>query len=180
MPYFNLKYMLTKNDKKRIIENLTNKLKKEKLIILVDFSKLSVNDLSKLKKDLKKVDAEFQVIKKTLLQIVFKNLNFNIDLSQFKAPCAIIINYKDEIEPTKIVYNFSKSKKVLEILGGFLNKNFIDKNQVIKLARLSSRNDQLILLIRTMNTPLIKFINLQNTLIKNFIYTLNSIINKAK
>lgn len=170
--------MLTKNDKKRIIENLTNKLKKEKLVILVDFSKLSVNDLFILKKELKKAESDFQVVKKTLLQIAFKNLNYDIDLSQFKVPCAIIINYKDEIEPTKILYNFFKNKKLLEILGGFLNKNFIDKNKIIELAKLPSKNELLVMLLRTMNAPLNNFVNLQNSLVRNFISVLDNIKNK--
>lgn len=172
--------MLTKTKKIKLIENLTDNLKKQKIVLLVNFNKLSVKDLSRLKKELKKADAHLKIIKKSLLQRAFKNEDFNIDLSQFKVPCAIIMGQKDEVEPARIVNAFIKTNKVLEILGGFLNKKFLDANQIIALSKLASKNDQLALLVGSLNSSLVRFVRLPNSLIQKFVCLLNNIKNKNK
>ena len=58
---------LTKAQKKKILEELKEKIARQKIMVFVDFTGLKVKDLSNLRKKMKAADGEIKVVKKTLL-----------------------------------------------------------------------------------------------------------------
>ena len=85
-----LKMPLTKEQKRKIIEDLKEKIAKQKAIIFVDFSGLKVKDFSDLRKRLSKINSELKVAKKTLLALVFKEKGLKIDIEKLKGEIALI------------------------------------------------------------------------------------------
>lgn len=132
---------LTKNQKQKILEDLTEKLKKQKALFFVDFTGLKVKDFSELRKKIKSLGDEIKVIKKTLMDVAFKKLKLNIEPRKMKGEIALVLAYKDEILPAKTIYQFSKENEKLKILAGFLNGKLLDSDKVIELAQLPSKEE---------------------------------------
>lgn len=146
---------LTKNQKEEILRGIEGKLKKQKSVVFTDFTGLDVAKLQTLRKQLREKGIEYQAVKKTLLGIALKDAGLNVDLSQFGGSVAVAIDYSDEVAPSKVVYDFSRIKEnnALNILGGIFQNNFISKDEVVKLAKIPTREVLLTQLVSVLIGP---------------------------
>ena len=170
---------LTKAQKQKILDDLKEKIQKQKIIIFVDFTGLKVKDLFNLRKKLKTTDSQIKVAKKTLADIAFKELRGkdikSFDIQNLKGQIAFIFGFKDEISPTKIVWLTSQENPNLKILGGFFENQFIEAEKVIELAKLSGKEELLGRLVGSVSAPISNFIYILQANIKGLLYVLNAI-----
>ena len=166
---------LTKEQKKKIVEDLKEKIARQKAIIFVDFSGLRVKDLSNLRKKLKAANSELKVTKKTLLDLVFKKTGLAIEAKKIKGEIALIFGYKDGLSLAKMIYQFSETNPNLKILGGFFEKKFREAEEIITLAQLPTREELLAKLVGTIFAPVSNLVNVLQGNIKGLIYALSGI-----
>ena len=166
---------LTKEQKKKIVEDLKEKIARQKAIIFVDFSGLRVKDLSNLRKKLKAANSELKVTKKTLLDLVFKKTGLAIEAKKIKGEIALIFGYNDGLSLAKMIYQFSEANPNLKILGGFFEKKFREAEEIITLAQLPTREELLAKLVGTIFAPVSNLVNVLQGNIKGLIYALSGI-----
>lgn len=168
---------LTREKKQKILEELKEKITKQKAMIFVDFTGLKVKDLSNLRKKIKAVGDELKVAKKTLIRIAFKEIKIEIDPKKMPGEIALIFGYKDEILPAKIVWQFAETNPNLKILGGFFENKFFEADKIIELAKLPTKEEILAKFVWSIKAPILNLINVLQGNIKGLIYIL-SIIKK--
>ena len=169
---------LTRGQKQNIVEDLKEKIDKQKSIVFVDFSGINSKEIFELRGKLKKAGCLLKVAKKTLLKIAFgkykipfwKKMKENIP-----GQMALIFGFEEENESPKITYEFSKENKNLKILGGFFEDNFKGTEEVITLAKLPSRQELLGKLVGTISTPISNFANVLRGNLINLVFVLKEI-----
>jgi len=166
---------LTKQQKQKILEDLKEKLDKQKAILFADFTGLKVKDFSNLRKKLKKEGSELKVAKKTLFGLALKNAGFEIPLKKMNGEITAVFDYEDELAAAKTVYQFTETNKNLKILGGIFEQKFIEAEKLIELAKLPTKKELLGRLIGSISAPLSGFINVLEGNIKSLVYVLSSI-----
>ena len=169
--------MLTKQQKQQLIEELADKLKRQKSLVFTDFRGLKVGELQDLRKKLKEAGAEYRVAKKTLIKLVLDKAKKKIDTSQFKDSMALAFGYQDPIMPAKVISKFAKEHKDLKILGGLMDDDFLTIDEVEELASIPSRDELLIKLIASLKSPISGFVNVLEGSIRNLIGILGAIKN---
>ncbi len=162
---------LTKDKKKEIVSNLKIDFKNQKLVLLLNYKGLSTNKITEIRKELRKIDANFKIIKKTLIKIAFPDFK----KENFKEQVGLVFGYNDEAAPAKIIYKFSKSNDDLKILGGYLDGNFVSKEEVIKLAKLKSKEELLGQLVFVIKNPISKFVGVLSGTTRKLVFALNAI-----
>jgi len=176
--FFNSKqgvnYMaLTKTQKQKIIDDLKEKIDRQKSVVFADFKGLKVKDLSSLRKEMKKKECELKVAKKTLISSAFKAKKIEgIDVKKLEGEILLGFGYQDEILPFKTLYQFSKDNKNLKILGGLMGQEFIDKEKANELGQLPSRGELLARLVGSISSPLSGMVNVLQGNIKGLLYIL--------
>lgn len=166
---------LTKEKKKKIVEELEEKVLRQKIMIFIDFTGLKAKDLFSLRKKLKAIVGELKVAKKTLIGIAFKNAKLEIEPRKIPGEIALVFGYKEEISPAKIVYQFSQENPNLKILGGFLENKFREAEEIINLAQLPTREELLSKLVGSISAPISNFVRVLEANIKGLIYILSKI-----
>jgi len=166
---------LTKAQKQKIVEELKEKIEKTRAICFVDFSGLKVKELSNLRKKMKAADCELKVAKKTLIELAFKQKKIEIKKEKLQGEIALGFGFKDEILPFKILYDFSKENENLKILGGLIDKEFLEKERAIFLAKLPTKEELLLKLAASIKSPLFGLINVLEGNLKGLIYILSAI-----
>ena len=166
---------LTKVQKQKILDELKEKIAKQKVMIFADFTGLKVKDLSNLRKKIKAADGEIKVAKKTLLGLAVKGAGLEFEAKKIKGEIALVFGYKDEISLTKIIYQFAEANPNLKILGGFLENQFRTAQDFITLAQLPAKEELLAGLVRSVSAPISNFINVLQGNIKGLIYLLTKI-----
>ena len=166
---------LTKAQKKKILDELKEKIAKQTVMIFVDFTGLKVKDLSSLRKKLKSVGNEIKVAKKTLMGIAFKKAKLEIEPKKMSGEVALVFSYKDQISPAKMVYQFSQENPNLKILGGFFENKFREAEEIIALAKLPSREELLAKLVGSISSPISNFVNVLQANIKGLLQVLTQV-----
>ncbi len=167
--------MLTKTQKQEVLEDLKEKIAKQKAVVFVDFTGLKVKALSDLRKKIKAAGNEIKIAKKTLFGIAFKKAGFEFDSKKLKGEIALVFGYKDEISPAKITNQFAKGNQNLKILGGLIENKFFEAEKIIELAQLPSREELLAKLVGGINAPVSNFVYALNYNLKGLIYLLTKI-----
>lgn len=166
---------ITREKKESIIIDLADKFGRAKAAILVDFNKLSVAKTMELRRLLKNIGADYKVSKKTLINRVLKSGNYNgIDLDALKTQVGVVFSYDDPVPTAQSIYKFSKINEALKILGGFLGFNWQDKNKIIELAKLPSREILLGQVVGTIAAPLSGLVNVLSGNMRNLVNLLNN------
>ncbi len=166
----------TRQEKEKIVKNLVEKLKAMKSVVLANYFGLKVNEVDELRSKLKKEGGEYLVVKKTLLKIALEETGINgVDLKKFEGGIALAFGFEDEILPAKILYEFRKKHEALEIFGGFLGNKFLEKEEIISLAKLPTKNELINQLIASIRGPIFGLINVLSSPLRSFTYILKAI-----
>ena len=126
-------------EKQQIAEDLRDRLSKSAIIVLTDYKGLDVAAMNDLRRRLRAEGIEYQVVKNTLLIRAAEDNDIALIKDYFKGPSAIALSYDDPIAPAKVLSEFAKENKKLEIKAGVMNGQVLDANAIKALAKLPSR-----------------------------------------
>jgi len=166
---------LTKEQKKNIVKEISENIANQKAMVFVSVKGLKAAELFDLRNQLKESDCLISVVKKTLLNIAFKENKIKVDEKSLLGQVALVFGFKDEITPAKTVYQFSLKNENLEILAGFFQDKFINKEEVITLAKTPSKEELLARIIGSIKAPISGFANVLQGNIKGLVYVLTQI-----
>jgi large subunit ribosomal protein L10 len=137
--------------KKRIAEDLEARFKKSSIVILTDYKGLDVASMNALRRKLREADAEYQVVKNSLLVRASESNDVALIKDQFKGPSAVALSNGDPVAPAKVLTEFVKENDKFEIKVGVLNGKMIDVNGIKALSALPSREVLLAQVLSAMN-----------------------------
>ncbi len=140
--------------KKALVEELAQKLKNAKSVVLADYRGLTVEQDTKLRKALRDGGVEYKVMKNSIIDFAAKDSNLNGLEKYLNGPTAIAISETDPVAPSKILAKYAKDYDKLEIKGGMVEGNIIDVKGVEELASTPSREELLAKLIGSLQSPL--------------------------
>jgi large subunit ribosomal protein L10 len=172
--------MQTKQQKKEIVTDLSEKLKNSKAVVFSDYKGLAVKDMMRLRKDLREQGIDFKVTKKTLMDLAFKNAKIEADVNKMEGQLALAISSEDEVAAAKIMAKTAKENENLKILGGILGIKFLEKEEVMALSKLPSKEELLAKLVGTLNAPVSGFVNVLAGNLRGLVNVLKAVAdNKA-
>ena len=134
------------NQKKKEVEELAEKFKKAKLVLLTDYKGINVEDVTKLRASLRTTDTEYKVIKNNITRRALEACGIEGLEEQLVGPTAVIMSSEDYLEPSKTIYNFSKNNEYYKIKGGVIDGKVMTADEIITLAKLPSRETLLSML----------------------------------
>ena len=152
--------MLTKAQKKEQINTGIELIKKSRNLLFADFTGVPTQAILRLKRELKKAGAPFQVLKKRLLKLALKEAGIDFDPMQFEAQVGVVFVKGELSDVAATIYKFTKEltkmKKEFRVLGVYdlLQKSFLTPEQFVVIAKLPSRDVLLAMGMGAMTGPL--------------------------
>ncbi len=129
--------------KEEMVSALAERMKSAKVIILTDYRGINVADVTKLRSDLRNVNAEYKVIKNNIIKRALdKNGETGLD-ELLSGPTAILMGDEDYLEPAKVIYNYTKNNDFYKIKGGIIDGKVMTAEEIITLAKLPSKQELL-------------------------------------
>jgi large subunit ribosomal protein L10 len=125
-------------EKNYLIAEVESHLKKSDYVILANFSKVTVADVSELRKRLDNEKAEFHVVKNSSLRVAAKTLGLPEFESSLTGPTAVVVGGKNPAGVAKILKKFFEEKQKLEVKVGVMEKKIISASDLAKIADLPS------------------------------------------
>lgn len=127
------------NQKKAKVEELSEKFKKAKMIVLTEYRGISVSDDTKLRAQVRENGDEYSVVKNSTILYALKAAGIE-GLETLEGPTAVVIGYEDYVAPAKVVNDYAKDHEFYTIKAGVMDGKVIDVAEVKKLASLPSKD----------------------------------------
>ncbi|HLH62048.1 MAG TPA: 50S ribosomal protein L10 [Ktedonobacteraceae bacterium] len=119
------------------IDELTEKLGRAAVAILVQTQGLNVKDMNDLRSKMRAAKIEFQIAKNTLLRIASERNNMvNVDKGIFNGQTAIAFGYDDEVAAAKAVTDYIRGSRIVQLKSAILGGQTLTAEQVENLARM--------------------------------------------
>ena len=125
------------------VKSLSEELSKANLILLVDYRGITVEDDTKLRKNLREAKGTGKVVKNNILKRALDINKQNDFDKEITGPTAVILSEDDYLAPLKVVYKYSKDHENYQIKGGYIDGKAMSKEEIIELAKLPSREELL-------------------------------------
>jgi len=165
---------VTKAQKEKSLSELKVKFTESQVAIFADYRGLTVAEATKLRRQLRDADCELKIAKNTMTILATKALDVEGAEEYLKGPVAIAFG-KDPVTPAKIMSEFIRETKRMEIKAGVLEGKVIDAAGVMNLANLPSREVLLAKVLGGMQSPMYGFAGSLHGLLRNFVYALEGV-----
>ena len=129
--------------KKQEVTKLAERFKKANIILLTDYRGINAEDVTKLRKDLGNVEAEYSVIKNNIIRRAFEEMGIKDFSEKLVGPTAVITCESDYLATSKVIYNFIKENDYYTLKAGMIEGEVKTKEEIFTLAQLPSREELL-------------------------------------
>ena len=143
--------------KKPVVEEISAKIKDAQALVLVDHRGLTVAQDTELRKKLREEGVTYKVYKNTMMNFAFKGTDFEQLGDLLNGPSAMAVSTTDPAAPARVLYDFAKQAKALEIKGGVIEGKFYDAAAMTEIAEIPSKDVLLSKLLGSMQSPITNF-----------------------
>lgn len=151
------------------VAEIKEKLGKAQGIIFAKYQGLTVEEDTLLRKTLRDAGVEYKVYKNTLTTLAAKELGLDGIVEYLQGPLSVAFGYEDPTLPAKILNDFAKTHKKLELMAGIVQGEVFNEAQVKQLATIPSKEVLIAKLLGSFKAPL-----------SNLAYLLNAIKEKKE
>lgn len=165
---------ISRAEKEIIITELEEKFQNSNVAILADYRGLNVSEATRLRRRLREAGCEFKVAKNTLVGLVVKKQGLDGLEPFLEGPVGIAFS-TDPVAPAKVLSDFIREAKKMEIKAGVLDGKVIDAKAVKDLADLPPREVLLAKVLGGMQAPLYGFAGVLQGTLRSFVYALEAV-----
>lgn len=168
----------TRSQKEQDLQELIDRLKGAKSVVLSEYRGTAVKDIDKFRRALSSEGVQSKVYKIPLIKKAFEANGIAAETLDYKVPVILSVSQEDEVAPARIIKTFSKEVKTVGILSGVLDGTYASKEQMVALADLPSKDELRAKLVGTINAPVSGFVNVLAGNIRGLINVLNAAAQK--
>ena len=155
-----------KNDKVALIKE---KIDKAQVAVVSEYTGLSVEEITKLRRELQKEGGDYMVTKKTLAKIAIKGTPYEVLAETLKGPIAIAFGFTDQVAPAKVLSKFIKDTKKGEIIAAAMDGQLMSAEEAKALANLPSREELYAKMLGCINSPASGIANSVNAVMSSLV-----------
>ncbi len=143
--------------KKAKVDALTETIKNSCAGVLVDYKGISVEDDTKLRRELREAGVTYFVEKNTMLRFAFKNAGMDEITNVLEGTTAFAVSNDDQTAPARILGKFADAHdNYFNLKAGYVDGVIYDENGVKALSKIPSRDVLLAQLVGSLQGPMQK------------------------
>ncbi|MGI6065773.1 MAG: 50S ribosomal protein L10 [Bacillota bacterium] len=160
--------------KEQAVNELKQNMDQSNFTVLTDYRGLDVSEVTELRAKLREAGVTYKVAKNTLIKLAAHELGVMEFDKYLEGPTAIAFS-ADPVVAAKILTEFAKSHKDLEIKTGLLDKKQVSVDGIKDLAKLPPKEVLLGQVLGAMQSPLYGLAGSLAGLMRKFVYALDQI-----
>ena len=141
-----------------ILRDTQERIHEVRGLYLADFSGMSVEKLSLLRKRCREQQVQFKVIKNTLLKRAFHDRGITELDPYLIGPTGLVFSPVSEMAPAKILADFAKVHELPRVKAAVVDGRLFDDRAIAVLATLPSREVLLSQVLSTFIAPMTQFL----------------------
>jgi len=149
---------ISRQQKEELVEQYKKWVAESDAMVLAHYHKLSVKDISDLRKDIRESGGEFHIIKNRLAKRAFEESGREWKEGVFIGPTALGVSYENPSGLAKALKSFAKEHGTIEIKSGYLAERLVTADEINALADLPSMAEMRAKLLSTIAAPASKLV----------------------
>ena len=142
--------------KQPIVDEIANSIKDAQAVVLVNYSGLTVEQDTILRKELREAGVQYKVYKNTMMNRAFAG-------TACESLCPHLdISATDATAPARILAKYAKQFPALELIAGVVEGNYNDQAGIQALSQVPSREELLGKLLGSIQSPITNFARVLN------------------
>lgn len=172
---------MKKQEKILEVDNLTQKIKDAKSVVLIDYKGLKANQTVTLRSQIKKMGDEIRVVKNSLLVRALSNAKLlpeakgKDEVLTLKGPTLALFANVDEFASLKSLVVYGKANELLPLKIGFIGGQIITKEDLLRYALLPTKDQLRAKLVGLLAQPPQRLVYSLNYNINKLVVLLNQI-----
>ena len=143
--------------KKALVAELTERLQSSIAGIVVKYEGITVEDDTKLRKELREAGVKYTVVKNTLLSRAADNAGLAEMKEVLEGTTALATSDEDYVAAARILCKFADSHDNFEVKTGYMDSDIIDMDKIQSLAKLPTRDVLLANVLGAFQAPIASF-----------------------
>jgi large subunit ribosomal protein L10 len=155
---------MLRSEKAEAIDFIKARFAKMTSAVFLDFTGMTVEEVTKLRETFRAKGVEYKVVKNTLVKYALKDEAFAKSLgSVLKGMTGVAWSYEEPSAAARVVKDFKRENEKLQVKAGLLEGQVLDAKAVEnQLASLPSKDEARAQLLATFNAPAQRFVMLLN------------------
>ena len=148
--------------KKPIVDEIANSIKDAQAVVLVNYSGLTVEQDTIMRKELREAGINYKVYKNTMMNRAFEGTACEELRQHLEGTNALAISETDATAPARILAKFAKQYPALVLVAGIVEGNYNDQAGIMALSQVPSREELLGKLLGSIQSPIANFARVLN------------------
>lgn len=153
---------MNKDQKQNTINLIKSNLLQNQFIAVIHYRGMNDKQLYDMRVSLKSNGCGMKISKNTLLRIALRETKLDIISGYISGPSALLFS-DDPVALSKIISDIAKKSEFLKIIVGLYNKNIVNEDAILNMAKLGSKEE-----VRS------KFLGILNVAQSNFVRVLTA------
>ncbi|HJM82435.1 MAG TPA: 50S ribosomal protein L10 [Nitrospinota bacterium] len=161
------------------VESIKTYFNESKCAVLADYRGVSADEMTELRRKLRENNSKLKVMKNTLARLAAKDTTYECVNDLFNGPVSVAFGMGEDVSaPAKVMTDFAKENKNLEILGGIVEGAVLDSKAVLELSKMPPKPVIQAMLLGVFEAPSRNFLGVLEGTAKKFLYALSAIAEK--
>lgn len=167
---------MLRSEKQTAIADIKSRFDRMSSAVFVDYSGMTVAEVSKLRNVLREKGVEYKVLKNTLVKQALKEQPYAEQLSaSLRGMTGVAWSFEEPSAAARVLKDFVKENEKLKIKAGLLDGQVLDGKAVEnQLATLPNKDEARSMLLATFMAPAQQFVMLINTPAGNMVRVLRA------
>lgn len=122
------------------VQVLAEKLQSVNSFVVVDYSGLTVEQVTQLRRDLTANGCEMKVIKNNIIKRAVEVAGYSEVAESLIGPNALAFSTEDSISAAKVIYEFSRKNRALELKVGVVDGDYMNNEKIHQIATIPTRD----------------------------------------
>ncbi len=145
---------MNRTEKEQIITAIAEKVSRAKGLFLTDFTGVTVEQATELRREFRKVNVDYRVVKNTLARKALEQVTgYDSVYDRLVGPTGLAISYDDPAAPAKVIKKFRDKTEKLQLKAAVLEGAVFDGKRLAELAALPSRAEMVASILGSLTAP---------------------------
>lgn len=170
-------------EKIKRVEEITESLKQAKGVFLTDFSGLDVEEITQLRRNFRKADVSYMVVKNTLARRSCQEVGLDDMVPYLNGPTGLALANNDPVAPVRVIVDFVKEHKEKgkpEIKGAVVEGQVLTAAEAEAMKNIPPREVLIAQVVGGIAAPLNGLVGGLQGVIRNLVYTLDAVREKKE
>jgi large subunit ribosomal protein L10 len=166
---------MLKTDKEKVINRIKDSLDNADSVFVTEYTGLNVEQITKLRKDLRDNSVRYLVAKNTLMRLAVKDTRYEGISDYLIGQTAIALGVDDPAVPAKILYDSFKSIEKPVIRAFVLEGQIFTGDEITRLAELPTRDVLYSMVVAAVESPMVNLVGGIDAVFQELIATLEAL-----